>query len=85
VKVSGLTPLYGAGTLYGSYVSGTKGKKVVKRVTLGKPNACGYLSVKRVLPPKHGYHKWTLFVHTGKALDRSKSLAYSFRVYKKYF
>jgi hypothetical protein len=54
-------------------------------VKLGRPNACGYLSVKRVLPPKHGFHRWTIFVHKGKSLDRSHSLAYAFRVYKKFF
>lgn len=84
IRVSGLTPLYGGGTLYGSYVSGRTGKKVVKRVKLGHPNACGYLKVKRVLPPRRGPHTWTLFVHKGKALKKSQSLAYSFKVYRRY-
>lgn len=85
IRISGLTPLVGPGTLYGSYVSGKNGTKVVKRVKLGTPNACGYLKVKRVLPPKRGPHTWTLYVHTGKKLDKDKSLFYSFKVYRRYF
>lgn len=82
LTVSGLTPLFGAGALYGSYVSGYNGKKVVKVVKLGRPNACGYLRVKRVLPPRHGFHKWALYVHVGRKLDKAKSLKYPFKVYK---
>jgi hypothetical protein len=83
-RLSGLTPLYGSGTLYGSYVSGKNGSKVVKRVKLGRPNACGYLKTKRVLPPRRGPHTWTLFVHKGKKLKKSRSLFYSFTVYRRY-
>lgn len=82
LRVSGLTPIFGAGALYGSYVRGYNGKKVIKRVKLGTPNACGFLKVKRVLPPARGFHKWALYVHVGRHLDRAKSLKYPFRVYR---
>ena len=84
VRVSGLTPLLGGGTLYGSYVKGSTGKstKVIKRVKLGRPNACGYLRVRRVLPPRRGVARYTLFVHVGSKLVKTGSLFYSFRVFR---
>jgi hypothetical protein len=82
IRISGLTPLFGAGPLYASFVSGYSGKKVVKTVRLGTPNGCGYLRTKKVLPPRHGSHKWAMYVHVGRALDRSKSLKYAFRVFR---
>lgn len=85
-RVSGLTPLFGGGPLYASYVSGKgKSNKVVKRVKLGTPNACGYLKVKRLLPPKRAYRTWTVFVHVGPSLDKGKSLSYNFRTFKRYY
>ncbi len=84
-KVSGLTPLIGRGTLYASYVRGTKGSKVVKRIKLGKPNACGYLRVKKVAPPARQFRTWTIYVHVGKKLDKKKSISSRIRTYKRYF
>jgi hypothetical protein len=85
-RVSGLTPLFGGGPLYASYVNGKgKSNKVVKRVKLGTPNACGYLKVKRLLPPKRAYRTWTVFVHVGPSLDKGKSLSYNFRTFKRYY
>ncbi|WP_320669746.1 hypothetical protein [Patulibacter defluvii] len=85
-RVSGLTPLFGAGSLYASYVSGKgSSNKVVKRVKLGRPNACGYLKVKRLLPPKRAYRTWTVFVHVGSKLDKNKSLGFNFRTFRRYY
>jgi hypothetical protein len=85
MTISGLTPLFGAGTLYGSYTSGYTGHTAIKTVKLGTPNACGYLAVHRVLPPRHGVHKWTLYVHVGKAFHRADSLVYKFQVFRRAF
>jgi hypothetical protein len=84
IRVSGLTPLFGPGPLYASFVSGFSGTHVVKTVKLGTPNGCGYLRTKKVLPPRHGVHKWAMYVHVGRALDKSKSLKYAFRVYRRF-
>jgi hypothetical protein len=83
--MSGLTPVYGAGPLYASYVNGKSGSKVIKRVKLGTPNACGYLRVKRVAPPKRAYRTWTIYVHVGKSLDKKKSLVAGIKTYKRFF
>lgn len=84
-KVSGLTPLVGSGTIYASYVRGTKGSKVVKRVKLGKPNDCGYVRVRKMAPPSRSYGTWTIYVHVGKKLDKAKSISSRIRTYKRYF
>lgn len=83
--VSGLTPIVGPGALYASYVNGTKGRKVVKRIKLGTPNACGYLRVRKVAPPKRAFRTWTVYVHVGKKLDKGKALSGRIRTYKTYF
>ena len=85
IRVSGLTPVFGAGPLYASFVSGYSGRHVVKTVKLGTPNGCGYLRTKKVLPPRHGVHKWAMYVHVGRSLDKSKSLKYPFRVFRRFF
>ncbi len=81
-RVSGLTPIVGPGTLYASYVRGTKGKKVVKRIRLGRPNACGYLRVRKMAPPSRSFGTWTIYVHVGKKLDKSKSISSRIRTYR---
>lgn len=83
--VSGLTPIVGPGTLYASYIRGTKGSKVVKRIKLGTPNACGYLRVRKVAPPARQFRTWTIYVHVGKKLDKSKSISSRLRTYRTYF
>ncbi len=80
--VSGLTPIVGPGTLYASYIRGTKGSKVVKRIRLGKPNACGYLRVRKVAPPAREFRTWTIYVHVGKKLDKSKAISSRLRTYR---
>lgn len=80
-KVSGLTPLFGSTAYYASWVK-RGGKRVIKRAKLGTAKgACGYLSTKRVLPPARRSGAWTVYVHTGKKLDRKKAIAFPFRVF----
>jgi hypothetical protein len=82
-RVSGLNPLYGpSNTYYASWVKGSKGKRVVKRVRLGRAKgACGYLAVKRVLPPARRAGAWTAYVHQGRKLNKRRAIAFPFRVF----
>jgi len=82
-KMSGIQPLYGgSSTYYASWVKGTRGKRVVKRSKLGRAKgACGYLAVKRTLPPARRSGSWTVFVHSGKKLNKKKAIAFPFRVF----
>ena len=82
-RMSGLNPLYGSSnTYYASWVKGSKGKRVVKRSRLGRAKgACGYLAVKRVLPPARRAGAWTAYVHQGRKLNKKKAIAFPFRVF----
>ena len=82
-KMSGVKPFYGASsTYYASWVKGTRGKRVVKRSRLGRAKgACGYLAVKRVLPPARRGGSWTVYVHQGKKLNKKKAIAFPFRIF----
>lgn len=86
--VSGLTPVFGPGTLYasysrGRYTAGSSAPRIFKRITLGRPtNACGYLRVRKVAPPRRRFETNTIWVHVGKTFDIRKSLAYSIRTFR---
>jgi len=82
-KMSGIKPFYGASsTYYASWVKGSKGKRVVKRSRLGRAKgACGYLAVKRVLPPARRAGRWTVFVHQGKKLNKKKAIGLPFTIF----
>jgi hypothetical protein len=81
IRVSGLTLLAGAGPLYASFAKGYNGRKLIKRIKLGTPNACGYLRVKKVLPPRRGPNTWSMYVHVGRSFRTSDpNLEYTFRV-----
>jgi hypothetical protein len=86
IRVSGLTPLAGPGPLYASFASGYHGTKIIKRIKLGTPNACGYLRTKKVLPPRHGVHKWVMYVHVGTSFSKSNPyVPFAFRVFRRFF
>lgn len=86
--ISGLTPVFGPGTLYasysrGKYRQGQPTPKIFKRIKLGRPtNACGYLRVKKVAPPRRRFETNTIWVHVGKTFDIQKSLAYSIETFR---
>ena len=82
-KMSASSRFYGASsTYYASWVKGTRGKRVVKRSELGRAKgACGYLSVKRVLPPARRSGAWTVYVHQGKKLNKKRAIAFPFRIF----
>lgn len=86
--ISGLTPVFGAGTLYasysrGRYSQGSPAPRIFKRVKLGRPtNACGYLRVKKVAPPRRRFETNTVWVHVGKTFSLERSLAYSITTFR---
>jgi hypothetical protein len=85
VKVSG-TPFAGK-TVYAFVVRGTKGKKVLRKVSLGKTNACGYTSRKvslfRTSRPSTG--TYTVYLNAGSKLNKSASIYKRISVYRRFF
>lgn len=81
VRVSG-TP-YANQKLYAFVVKGSKSTRVLKRISLGTANACGYVRKKAVVAPAN-YRLRTnyyVFVNAGKKLDKSKApAAYRFSI-----
>lgn len=78
VAVSG-TP-FANQTLYG-FVTKPGSSVVLRRVPLGRANACGYVSARRVIAPRR-YRRgsYRLYVNAGPKLHRSKALAFAFRI-----
>ncbi|MFL5845309.1 MAG: hypothetical protein ACJ762_11490 [Solirubrobacteraceae bacterium] len=78
VRVSG-TP-FGNLPLYG-FVTKPKSGKVLRRFSLGKSNACGYASAKRIVAPR-GFKsgKYRLVVNPGKKVAPSLGLSYGFQI-----
>lgn len=79
--MSGLTPLFGRGTLYATWTNRGH-KKALRTVKLGKPkNSCGYLRIKRRSIPFIRNGSWTIYVHVGKHFVRSHSTAWYYRAF----
>jgi hypothetical protein len=84
VRVSG-TP-YAGQSLYGFVVRGKKGSRVLKRISLGRANACGYARTRAVVAPRsYRTGTYTLYINPGKKLQKSAALGYSFRITRRYF
>lgn len=80
--ISGLTPLFGKGSLYASWIKRGH-KRVVRTVRLGRPSAgCGYLRVRRSAAPVRHTGWWKIYVHVGKKLHRKRSVRWSWHVYR---
>lgn len=84
VRVSG-TP-FANQRLYGFIVRGTKSSRVLKRISLGKANACGYARTKAVVAPSN-YRTGTyrLYINPGKKLDKKNAIANGFRIFRRAF
>lgn len=84
VRVSG-TPFAGQ-KLYGFIVRGSKSSRVLKRISLGTANACGYARTRAVVAPR-SYRTGTyrLYINPGKKLDKSKAIANGFRIFRRAF
>ena len=60
-----------------------KGSRVLRKIQLGKGDICGYVSRKAVVAPRnYSTGTYTLYVNPGGKLNKSKALAYSFRIYR---
>jgi len=83
VTVSG-TP-FAHKKVYGFIVKG-KGKRVLRRISLGTGDVCGYTSAKQVVaPPGAPTGSYRLYVNAGKKLNKKKALAYAFTITRHYF
>jgi hypothetical protein len=83
ITVSG-TPFAGQ-ALYGFVVHGTS-SKVLRRISLGTADGCGYVAGKGIVAPKSfktGSYK--LYVNAGPTLNKSLALSFSFRVIRGLF
>ncbi|MCK9247786.1 MAG: hypothetical protein M0P31_02245 [Solirubrobacteraceae bacterium] len=82
-RVSGITPLSGGNVLYATW---RRGNKTVKRIRLGKANACGYLKVRKSAIPRSKHRRFKLYVHSGKKFSSKKPfVGQSVRVIRRYF
>lgn len=80
VAVSG-TPFANA-QVYGFVTKGSS-KKVLRRISLGTGNVCGYTTAKAVVAPSpFRFGTFKLYVNAGKTLNKSAALASSFRIYR---
>ncbi|MEA2194881.1 MAG: hypothetical protein QOG42_1315 [Solirubrobacteraceae bacterium] len=79
ITVSG-TPFAGR-QVYGFVVRGS-GRKVLKRISLGTADGCGYARAKAVVAPKHYRHgNYRLYVNAGPTLNKDYALGFGFRIY----
>lgn len=78
VKVSG-TPFAGQ-RLYGFIVKPNT-SRVLRRISLGRANACGYVSARVAVTPRRVRSgTYRLYVNAGTKLDKPRSIAYGFRI-----
>jgi hypothetical protein len=78
ITVSG-TPFAGQ-ALYGFVVKGTT-RKILRKISLGTADGCGYLVGKGIVAPK-SFKRGTyrLYVNAGQTLNKDLALAFSFRI-----
>jgi hypothetical protein len=83
ITVSG-TPFAGQ-ALYGFVVKGTS-KKVLRRVSLGTADGCGYVSAKGIVAPK-GFRTGTyrFYINAGPTLNKPSALFSTFRLSRSLF
>jgi hypothetical protein len=84
VRVS--NPTYAGKRVYGFVVRGKSGKTVLRRISLGKANVCGYARAKAVVAPRaFRTGSYYLYINPGKKLNKDRALAYSFRLTRSIF
>jgi hypothetical protein len=72
--------------LYGFVVRGTSSSRVLKRISLGTANVCGYVRTKAVVAPStYRTGTYRLYINAGKSLKKSEAIAYSFRITRRYY
>jgi hypothetical protein len=79
VRVSGGSVFAGQ-SLYG-FVVKPGSAHVLRRVRLGKGNACGYVSRRAVVAPgSYRSGSYRLYVNVGRTLRKSRAIGYAFRI-----
>ncbi|MDO9406806.1 hypothetical protein [Patulibacter sp.] len=79
---------YAGQKLYAFVVKGKSSRKVLKRISLGTANECGYVRKKTVtVPSRYQINKnYYIYVNPGKKLDKSKSPSiYRFSISRRFF
>jgi hypothetical protein len=80
VTVSG-TPFAGK-SIYG-FVTSSNGKKILKRIYIGRGDVCGYAKTKAVVaPPGVPSGKFRFYIFGGKTLNKKAALGSAFTIYR---
>jgi hypothetical protein len=78
VSVSG-TPFAGQ-RLYGFITRGS-GSRVLRRISLGTANACGFVTARRVVAPRsYAPGNYRLYINAGRSLNKSRALGSRFSI-----
>jgi hypothetical protein len=79
IRVSA-TPFAGK-KLYGFITRGSKSSRVLKRITIGTGNVCGYARKKAVVAPSNYRNgNYRLYINAGKKLNKDLAVSYGFRI-----
>jgi len=66
--------------LYGFIVKGTS-RKVLRRISLGRANACGYVSSRQIVAPRsYRPGSYRLYVNAGRTLNKQRAIGSRFRI-----
>ena len=67
-------------TLYG-FITKPGSGRVLRRIRLGRANACGYASTRAVVAPRgEGAGSYVLYVNAGPRLDKDRAVGFTFRI-----
>jgi hypothetical protein len=81
VRVSGAP--FAHRRVYG-FITTTHGKRVLRRIALGRGDVCGFTSAKVVVaPPRFQAGHYRLYVNAGKKLNKRSALWSSFQIYRR--
>lgn len=84
ISVSG-TPFANRG-LSAFIVKGSTSRRVLRRIPLGRANACGFTSAKGYTAPKSfKTGSYRIYINPGTKLDKKRSIWRSFRIFRRYF
>jgi hypothetical protein len=82
VTVSG-TP-FANQDMYGFVVKGTS-RTVLRRIHLGRTNACGFVTTKAVVAPRsYRPGSYRLYINPGRSLDKAKAIGSRFSITRRY-
>ncbi len=83
VRVSGT--IFAGRRVYG-FITTTRSRHVLRRISLGRGDVCGFLSAKAVVaPPGFSAGTYRLYINAGQKLDKRDALWSSFQIYRRSF